>query len=168
MCQRIRPDLNMHGARLAALSRLHQPWRAIAVGAPQPAAFPAGIRIVDAPVQALGVKADRVGDAQRDHLAVLEGDKAVLEVGGGHRNVLAETGRVVLVDPGVVARFGAVLAEAFEAGAGILVEGPALGTMIAGRHRSIEGPLAFAAVEAAEMAARTRRPQHAVLVDVAA
>src|SRR5947209_4723902 len=121
MRERIGPDLNVHGARLAALSRLHQPRRAVAVGAPQPAAFPAGTRIIDAPVEPLGIEAYRIGDAQRDHLAVLEGDKAVLEVGGGDRNVLAETGRVVLIDPGVVARFGAVLAEAFEAGAGILV-----------------------------------------------
>ena len=126
---------------------------------PQAAALPAGVRIVDAAIEALGIEAHRVGDAQHDHLAVLERDKAVVEVGGGHRNVLAEPERVVLIDPGVVARLGAVVADAFEAGARILVERPALGAVIAGRLRSVERTLALAPVEAAEMAARRATPR---------
>src|SRR5262245_40419618 len=43
--QRVRAQLDVHGARLAALAALHQPRRAIAVGAPQPAPFPARVRI---------------------------------------------------------------------------------------------------------------------------
>src|SRR5258708_4129447 len=74
----------------------------------------------------------------------------------------------MLVDPGVIARLGAVLADAFEAGAGILIDGPALGAMIAGGSRPIERTLTLPAVEAAEMAARHRRPDHAVFVDIAA
>src|SRR5260370_17489946 len=123
--QRIGPQLDVHGTRLAAFAALHQPRRAITVGAPQPAAFPAGVGIIDAPVEALGIKAHRVRDAQHDHLPVLESDEAVVEVGGGHGNVLAEPQRIVLVDPGVIARLGAVIAEAFKAGAGLLVEPPA-------------------------------------------
>src|SRR6266568_2021493 len=168
VCQRIGPQLDMHGARLAALAALHQPGGAIAVGAPQPAAFPAGIAVVDAPVEALGIEAHRVRDAQHDHLPVLERHEAVVEVGGGHGNVLAEPQRVVLVDPGVIARLGAVIAEAFETGAGILVEAPAFRAMVAGGVRAVERALALAPVEAREMAARERPPRDAVLVDVAA
>src|SRR6516165_7812922 len=153
MRQRVRPQLEVNGAWFASLAGLHQPWRAVTVGGPQPAALPAGIRIVDASVKTLGVKAHRVWHAQRDHLAILERDQAVGEVGGGHRDVLAETERVVLVDPRVVARFGTVLANACEAGTWILVEGPAFGTMLAGSGRSIERALALAPVEAHEMAA---------------
>src|SRR5439155_4786128 len=80
VCQWIGPQLDMYGARLAALAALHQPGRAIAVGAPQPAALPAGVGIIDAPVEALGIKAHGVGDAQHHHLPVLERDEAVVEV----------------------------------------------------------------------------------------
>src|SRR6516165_9482387 len=78
---------------------------------------PFGVRIVDASIQTLGVEAHRVGDAQHDHLAVLERSEAVIEVGGGHRDVLAKPESVVLIDPGVVARLSAIVAETFEAGA---------------------------------------------------
>jgi monoamine oxidase len=44
--QGIGPQLNVHGPRLAALAALHQPRRAIAIGAPQPAALPARVSIV--------------------------------------------------------------------------------------------------------------------------
>src|SRR6266478_6180906 len=56
VCQWIGPQLDVHGPRLAAFAAFHQPRRAIAVGAPQPAAFPAGVGIIDAPVEALGIK----------------------------------------------------------------------------------------------------------------
>src|SRR5207244_569029 len=90
------------------------------------------------------------------------------QVGGRHRNVFAEPERVVLVDPGVVARLGAVLPEALEARTGIWVQRPALRAMIAGRRRSVERAFAFAPVEAGQMAAAQRCPYDAVLVDVAA
>ena len=47
------------------------------------------------------------------------------------------------------------------------MEGPALGAMLAGRGGTVQH-LAFAAVEAAEVAARERDPEDAVGVDVAA
>src|SRR6201999_2739079 len=103
---------------------------AVAIGGPKPAALPAGIRIVDAAVEALGVEAKRIRHADRDHLAVLQRDEAVLQVRGGHRNVFAETEGVVLVDPRVVARLRRVLADAFEARARILIECPALRAVV--------------------------------------
>src|SRR5262249_52537150 len=59
--QRIGPHLDVYGARLGALTALLQPWRAVAVRAPQAATFPAGARIVDTAIQALGKKAQRYG-----------------------------------------------------------------------------------------------------------
>ena len=74
----------------------------------------------------------------------------------------------MLIDPAVVARLGAVIAEAFESRAGKLIEGPTFGAVIAGRLRPVERTFAFAPVEAANMAARKRDPHHALAVDVAA
>src|SRR4051812_36645146 len=166
--ERIRAKLEMHGHRLHALATFDQPRCPVAAAGPQSATLPAGIGIVDAAVKALGIKAERIRHAQRDHLAVLEGDQAVHEVSGGHRHVLAEAERVVLVNPAVVARLGAVLADAIEARSWILVERPALRAVIAGRLRSVERPLAFAPVETADVAACERNPHHALAVDIAA
>ena len=152
--ERIRPKLDVHGARHCALVTFLEPRCAIAVRAPQSAAFPAAVWIVDPPIQALGIKAERIGNPDRDHLAVLQRHEAVAEIGGGYRNVLAQPGRVVLVDPGVIARLSAVLAEAFETGAGVLIDRLALRAMIAGSVRPIERAFALAAVKAAEVATR--------------
>src|SRR5258708_18121320 len=88
-------------------------------------------------------------------------------MGGRHRDVLDKSERVVLVDPGVIARLGAVLTDAFEARAGILIDRPAFRTMIAGGVRPIERAFALAAVEASEATAPQRRPDHAPTVDIA-
>ncbi len=133
----------------------------------RPRPFQPAFGIVDAPVEALGVEAHRVRDADHDHLAVLQRDEAVVEVGGRHRDVLAQPEGVVLIDPGVVARLGAGLL-AIEARARIAVEDKALRAMIAGRVGPVERTLALAPVEAHEAAVRSRSPNDAVLVDVAA
>src|SRR6266700_6944213 len=52
--QRIGPHLDVYRARLGALAAFLQPRRAVSVRAPQSAALPAGVRVVDAAVQALG------------------------------------------------------------------------------------------------------------------
>ena len=71
ICQRIGTELELDGHGPHALAALDKPRRAVAARRPQSAALPAGIRIVDAPVEALGIEADRIRHAQRDHLAVL-------------------------------------------------------------------------------------------------
>src|SRR5712671_6807528 len=161
MRERIGAQLEVHNDWLASLSTFLEPWRPIAAGGPQSAALPAGVGIVDAAVESLGVEAHRIRHAQRHHLAVLERDQAIVEVSGGHRNIVAKPERVVLIDPAVVARLGAVIADAFEARARIFVEVPTLRTMIAGRIRPVERPFAQAPVEAADMAAAERHPHHA-------
>src|SRR4029078_3636455 len=58
--------------------------------------------------------------------------------------------------------------DALEAGAWILEERPAFGTVIARRLRSIERRLALAPIEAADVAAGQPHPHPALAVDVAA
>src|SRR4030081_1816831 len=104
----------MHGARPGALAAFLEPGRAVAVRTPEAAALPAAVRIVDTSIEALGIEAERIGNPDRDHLAVLQCHEAVTEIGGGHRYVLAKSKRVVLVDPGVKARLSAFSADTFE------------------------------------------------------
>src|SRR6188768_936646 len=129
--QRIRAVLELDRDRQASLPAFAQPRRAVAARGPQAAALPSGLRIVDASVQPLRVEAHRIGNTQHDHLPACVGDEAVVEVARRHRNVLAQPERVVLVHPGVIARLRAVVAHAPEARPGILVEGPAFGTVVA-------------------------------------
>src|SRR5262245_324938 len=167
--QRVRAELEVHGHRLHALTAFHLPRRAVARGRPQAAAFPAGARVIDAAVEPFGEEAHRIGHAQRHHLAVLaERHKAIGQVGGRHRHVLAHAERVVLVDPRVVARLRAVIADARKARARVFVERPAFRTVVAGRGRTVERALALGAVEAADMAGAKRHPVHAVRIYVAA
>src|SRR5580700_5688312 len=168
MRQRIGPDLNVDRHGRHALAAFLEPGRAVAFRRPQAPALPAGIRIVDAGIKSLGVEAERIRDAQRHHLAVDQRGKAVAFVRRRDRHVVAEPDRVVLIDPGVVARLGTVVADALETRAGIFIERPALRAMIAGRLRSVERALALAAIESTKMAARQRYPDHAFAVDVAA
>src|ERR671918_737392 len=51
--KRIGPHLDVHGHRIGALAALVEPGRAVAAGAPQTPALPAGLRIVDAGVETL-------------------------------------------------------------------------------------------------------------------
>src|SRR5262249_14159748 len=150
--QRIGTKLEVHDDRLLTLAAFHEPRRAVAAGRPDPAALPPSGRVVDAPVEPLGVEAQRIRNAQHDHLAVLQRDQSVVDVAGRHRHGVAEPERFVLVDPRVIARFGAVLADALEARPRILIEGPALGAVIAGRFRPVERALALAPIEAANVA----------------
>src|SRR3569833_3165687 len=88
--QRIGPQLEVRRQRPSPLAAFDQPWRPIAIRRPQTTAFPAGVRIIDAAVEALGIEALRVRHADRDHLAVLYRDQTIHEVGGRHRNVFAK------------------------------------------------------------------------------
>src|SRR5580692_7835938 len=168
MRQRVGADLDVDRHGRHALAAFLEPGRAVAFRRPQAPALPAGVRIVDAGIKSLGIKAERIRDAQRYHLAVDQRGKAVALVRRRDRHVVAEADRVVLVDPGVVARLGAVVADALEAGARIFVERPAFRAMIAGCFRAVERTLALGAIEAAEMAAGERHPDDTLGIDVAA
>src|SRR5262249_52276184 len=126
------------------------------------------LRIVDARIESLGIEAERVGDPQQYHLAVDQGCEAVILIGSRDRHVTAEADRIVLIDPGVVARLAAIVANALESRSRILVAATSPRALIAGRRRSVQGALAFCAIEAADMAASERDPNHALGVDIAA
>src|SRR5262245_50888450 len=126
----------MHDARLAAFTSFHQPWCPVAARGPQPAALPTCSGIIDASIEPLGVKAQGIGNAQHDHRAVLEGNQTIIEIAGRHRHVLAETEGIVLIDPGIVTRFRAVLADPLKSRTWILVERPTFLAMIACRGRT--------------------------------
>src|SRR5258708_31912618 len=55
--ERVRPHLEVEHQRRRALAAFVQPRRAVAARGPNAAAFPAGIGIVDAAVEPLGIKA---------------------------------------------------------------------------------------------------------------
>src|SRR5258708_4146602 len=121
MRQRIGADLDVYRARRGTFAGLHQPRRAVTVRSPQSPALPPGVRVVNPCVEALGKEAYRIRDAERDELAILERDEAVVQIRCRYRDVLAESDRVVLVYPGVIARLGAVLAQAVETRTGVFV-----------------------------------------------
>src|SRR5262245_807065 len=73
----------------------------------------------------------------------------------------------MLINPGIVAGFGAVLTDALEAWTGILVKRPALGAMISRGGWTVQRTLALAPVEAADVTTSQRHPNHALFVDVA-
>src|SRR5438874_1515469 len=154
MRQRTRPHLDVYGARLGALAAFLQPRRAVPVRTPQPAALPAGVRIIDPPVQALRKEAQRIRDTQHDHLAVFERGEAVIEVGRRDRNVLAKSHRVVLIHPGIVARLSTSVLKALESRAWVLVVRETFSAVVAGGGGPAERTLALAPVEADESAVR--------------
>src|SRR5262245_31316944 len=166
--ERIGTKLKMHRERFGTFAVLHQPRRAVTARTPQAATFPAGFRVVYATVEPFGIKAQRIGHGQQNHLAVFQRNQAMMQVSGGHWHVFAKPERVVLVDPRIVARLCAVLADSFKSRPRVLIKCPAFGAMIASRFRSVERTLAFSPVEAGEMTARERRPDNSLLVDVGA
>src|SRR5689334_18434775 len=137
MRQRIWPQLKVDDARLTAHATFHQPRCPITAGRPQTATLPTDTGIVDPTVEAFGVKAQWIRHPQQDHLAILEGDQAIIEITGRHWHVLAEAKCIVLIDPAIVARLCAVLTNALEARTRILVERPPLPTMLTRCRRPI-------------------------------
>src|SRR5262249_7692946 len=166
--ERTRSHLEVRRQRLRALAALYEPRRAVAVRRPDAASFPPRGGIVDTAVETFRVEAQRIRHAQYDHPAVRVRDQAVVQVARLHGYVPAEAERVVLIDPRVVARLGAVFTDAVEPRAGVLIKGPALWAVIAGRLGPVERTFALAPIERAEVTARERHPHDAVAVDVGA
>src|ERR1700730_9225777 len=166
--ERVGAELEVKGDRHGALAALLEPRRPVAARRPHPAPFPSRIGIVDAAVKALGIEAQRVGDAQDHPFPFHQRQQRVVFGAGRYRNVVAKPQRIVLIDPGIIARLGAVVADAIETRPRILVQGPALRAVIAGGFGPVQRTLALAPVEAAEMPAAERHPHHTLGVDVSA
>src|SRR5215831_10930822 len=170
MRQRVRTDLELDDLRQRSLAGFAMERSPITVGRPQAAAFPAAIRIVDAAVDPLGEEAERIGDNHVDPLAVHQRHQRLVGVTSRQRDVVAEAGGVLLVDPGVVARLGAaVFGNVFELRSRERRQRPAFRTQLAfGGLRSVEWALTLATVEGAKMSARQRHIGDAIAVDVEA
>src|SRR5262249_9952888 len=164
----IRAELEFHHLRQRAPAALGVERRAVAIGRPQSPPLPAGIGVVDASVEAFGEEAHRIRHAELDELAVHEHVQRIRIVTGGDRNILAQPERVVLIDPGVVARLGTAgfgRADIGELRPGQRIERPALRAVRSCCSRAIEH-LALAPVEGAHVAAGERHPDDAVAIDV--
>src|SRR5262249_24074115 len=66
--QRIRRQLKLHHLALLPFAALDVPDRTARIGRPDRLALPAGVGIVDAAVETLGVEAHRIRHAQRHEL----------------------------------------------------------------------------------------------------
>jgi hypothetical protein len=93
----------MNGQWFRSFTAFLEPRRPVAACGPQSTPFPSRVWIVNTTIQALGIEAQRIGNAQHNHLAVFQGDQAVVKVPSRDRNVLAKAQSIVLVYPGVVA-----------------------------------------------------------------
>src|SRR3954447_24391339 len=76
--ERVGAELELHDLAGRAFAGLQVEGRAVAVGGPEPAPLPARLRVVDAAVEPLGVKAHRVGDPQVHPLAADEREKRLV------------------------------------------------------------------------------------------
>src|SRR5262249_39978865 len=174
--QRIRAQLEVHdertgerlarraGTRRVGAFDVHR--RAVAGRHPQSPALPPGLRIIDATVDALGEKAHRIRHAQLDDLSIRQGVQRIRKIAGADRNVLTQAENVVLIDPRVVRALGGAL-SASEGWPGNRIERPALGAQVPFRGtRSIERPLALAAIEAGDVSARQGDPCSPLSIDV--
>src|SRR5258706_1182259 len=171
--QRIRTILHVDDLAGLSLAAFKMRLRTAGILRPQAPALPAGIHVVDASVEILGEEAHRIRNADRDPLAVHERIERIRIVARRNGNVLAQTERVVLVDPDVIGRFGARAGRALghvELRPRHLVELEAFRAEILriGQSRPAELALAQPAIEACQMAARQNGPEHAIAGDVGA
>ena len=81
----------MHDQRFCSLAAFHQPRRTVTARHPDAPAFPTGIRIIDTALEALGVKAEGIGNPQRNKFAIAQCMDAIKLVAGSDRYILAQT-----------------------------------------------------------------------------
>src|SRR5690606_8457443 len=166
--ERIRAGLELDGLGLRARAALDVPDEVRAVVRVERPSLPAERRVVDAPVHAALIEAERIRHTERVPLTRLriQREQRIGIRARRKRRVLAETRDVVLVDPVVIVEVGRDVGVAVRR-AGRLVERPALRAMRAvDRLRTVQH-LALPAVEAREVAARRERgPHDTVRVDV--
>src|SRR5712671_4148684 len=166
--QRIRPRLNVNDQRLGSLAAFFEPGGAIAARDPKSAALPTDFCIVDAALQSLHIKTERIRNAQCCEFSVYPSMHAIEKIAGDNREIFAKAECVVLVHPRVVTRLHTELRKLGKSGPGQIVKGPAFGTVIAGGLRSIQRCFAFATIEFTELPTGERHPDDALAIDVGA
>src|SRR5262245_30163529 len=165
--QRIGAKLQLDDLARRTFATLNVKWSSGAIGRPKSLSFPTRVRVINAAIHPFGIKPHGIGNAQIDKPTIHEGKQRFVGVAGGDRHVLAQPERVELVHPSIVARLGRTwLRYAGHLRSGKRIERPTLRAMFSCRVGSVQRPFEFAAIEACEMAARQRRPEHAVAVDV--
>src|SRR6267143_5090728 len=100
----VRPQLELHSLARRALAAFQVPGRAGRIRRPQPFAFPAAFRIVDAPIHALGEEAHRVGNSEDNPLSGgrIQSLQGVVPISCDDRYILAHAECVELIDPVVI------------------------------------------------------------------
>src|SRR2546430_12622104 len=147
--QGVGAQLELEHLARGALAALHVKWRSGADRRPQRPALPPGAGIVDPAIHPFGVESQWIRDAQHDPFPFLENQQPFGPVAGVDRHVRAEAEHAELIDPGVVAGLcAAPVGDTLDLWERLGIEAPALGTVLAGRGRSVERSLAFPAVEA--------------------
>src|SRR5438034_9815632 len=157
--QRVRSNLKVQKLPPGPLPPFDVPHEVRPVIRPDSTSFPAGVRIVDAAVEPARVEAEWIRDVQRDPLLRLriQDEQRIGVRSGGHRHVLAETERVVLIDPVVIMKFGGNVGPLQLRTRG-LIERPALRALVPFFYVRAAEDLALPAIEAGQMAARGERP----------
>src|SRR5437667_1793692 len=98
--QWIGPKLKLHHLARRAFAAFHVKGGARADARPEPASFPADVRIVDPAVHPLRIEAERVWDAKNHPFAVLQEQQPLGFVARVDGHVPAQTEGVELIDPG--------------------------------------------------------------------
>ena len=144
-CQRIRTNLEFDRLGLGSLAGFAMERSPVSIGRPDATALPAGVRIVDAAIHPLGEEAERIRNPHVHPLAVHPRHQRFVGVASGHRDIGAESGRIELVNPRIVARLGAAaLGHILELRPRERDQCPALRTQFAfGRLWSVKRPLGY-------------------------
>src|SRR5215471_14932337 len=74
---------------------------------PEFSSFPAGIGIVDAPIDVLAEKTHRIGNMDRYELPIDQCQERLAAIGFRYRDVRAESQRVISIDPHEIRVIGA-------------------------------------------------------------
>src|SRR5258708_24038968 len=159
MCERIGAKLEAYGARAILLAAFEMEHGALAIGGPQALALPAAIGIIDPAIDVFGEEAHRIGHRDGDELAIDQRENPAVEIAHGDGHVLAEAENVELVDPGVIARFGAAgVFDVAHLRTGKRIERPPLWAMRTGGRGGAIEDLSFAAGRSAPNVSPPRRP----------
>src|SRR5207244_2671517 len=103
---RIGPELKACSLGPICLPTFEMEHRSRAGRGPQGLAFPAGVWIIDAPIDVLREKSAGIRNAESDELSVNQREDRVAQITHRDWDVAAEAECIESVDPGVVARFG--------------------------------------------------------------
>ena len=116
--------------------------------------LPAGIWIIDSPVDPLSVETHRIRYSERHELAVDERDQPFGFVAGRHRDILSDAEHVEAIYEVVVRRVGTGSIDGIlKVRAGKSVERPTFRTMFSSRIRFLQRAFALAAIETGQLPA---------------